>query len=86
MVMSGLFEKFPRLRIVSAENDVGWIPYLMYRLDKVQWLVGGLTGYKLPLKPSDYFKRQIYATFIADPVFVDTLNHFGPDNAKHVLV
>jgi hypothetical protein len=67
MVYGGVLEKFPRLTIVSAENDVGWMAYLMYRLDTVQNRMGTLGGMKLPMRASDYIKRQVYATFIADP-------------------
>ena len=80
MVYGGVLEKFPRLRIVSAENDVGWMAYFMYRLDTVQNRLGALGGMKLPLRASEYIKRQVYATFIADPVFVDSLHRFPPEN------
>jgi predicted TIM-barrel fold metal-dependent hydrolase len=80
MVYGGVLEKFPRLKIVSAENDVGWMPYLMYRLDTIQSRLGALGGMKLPLRASEYVKRQVYATFIADPVFVDSLHRYGPEN------
>ena len=29
---------------------------------------------------SEYIKRQVFATFIADPVFVDSLHRYGPEN------
>jgi predicted TIM-barrel fold metal-dependent hydrolase len=80
MVYGGVFEKFPRLRIVSAENDVGWMAYFMYRLDTVQNRLGAVGGMKLPMRASEYIKRQVFATFIADPVFVDSLHRYGPDN------
>jgi predicted TIM-barrel fold metal-dependent hydrolase len=80
LVFGGVLEKFPRLKIVSAENDVGWMAYFMYRLDTVQHRLGALGGLKLPMRASDYIKRQVYATFIADPVFVDSLHRYGPDN------
>ena len=80
MVLGGVLEKFPRLKIVSAENDVGWMAYLMYRLDTVQHRLGALGGLKLPMRASDYIKRQVYGTFIADPVFVDSLHRYGSDN------
>ncbi len=80
MVYGGVLEKFPSLKIVSAENDVGWMAYLMYRLDIVQRRLGALGNMDLPLRASDYVKRQVYATFIADPVFVDSLHRYGPDN------
>ena len=48
LVFGGVLEKFPRLKIVSAENDVGWMAYFMYRLDTVQNRLGALGGLKLP--------------------------------------
>ncbi|MGH7917007.1 MAG: hypothetical protein ACREQE_06020 [Candidatus Binataceae bacterium] len=33
IIMSGVLDRFPKLIIVSAENDVGWIPHYVYRLD-----------------------------------------------------
>jgi len=80
MVYGGVFEKFPRLKIVSAENDVGWMAYFMYRLDTVQNRMGTLGGMKLPMRASEYVKRQVYATFIADPVFVSLLDRYPADN------
>ena len=80
LVYGGVLEKFPRLKIVSAENDVGWMAYFMYRLDTVQNRLGSLGGMKLPLRASEYIRRQVYATFIADPVFVDSLHRFPPEN------
>jgi predicted TIM-barrel fold metal-dependent hydrolase len=80
LVFGGVLEKFPKLRIVSAENDVAWMAYLMYRFDTIQNRLGGLGGFKLPLRASEYIKRQVYATFIADPVFIDSLHRYGPNN------
>jgi predicted TIM-barrel fold metal-dependent hydrolase len=80
MVYGGVFEKFPQLKIVSAENDVGWMAYFMYRLDTVQNRMGTLGGMKLPMRASEYVKRQVYATFIADPVFVNLLDRYPAEN------
>jgi uncharacterized protein len=46
----------------------------------VQNRLGALGGMKLPMRASEYIKRQIFATFISDPVFVDSLHRYGPDN------
>jgi predicted TIM-barrel fold metal-dependent hydrolase len=80
LVYGGVLEKHPHLRIVSAENDVGWMAYFMYRLDTIQNRLGAMGGLKLPLRASEYIKRQVYATFISDPVFVDSLARYGADN------
>jgi uncharacterized protein len=75
LVFGGVFERFPRLRIVSAENDVAWIPFYLFRIDKY-----GSRGFKLPMKPSEYIKRNVHATFIDDPVFVNLLDWFPSEN------
>jgi predicted TIM-barrel fold metal-dependent hydrolase len=79
-VFGKVLERFPRLKIVSAENDVAWMAYLMWRMDRAYERGGALTETRLELKPSDYVKRQIYATFINEPVFVDSLHRYPPDN------
>src|SRR5258708_35421360 len=79
-VLGGVLERFPRLTIVSAENDVAWMAYFMWRMDMAQDRLGGLTSTKLTLKPSEYIKRQGYATFINEPAFISALRRYGPDN------
>ena len=34
-VLSGTFERFPKLRIAYAEGQVGWMPYVIERMDKL---------------------------------------------------
>jgi len=60
MVVDGLFERFPRLKIVSVEAGCGWAAYLMDRLDEKYGRFGGTT-----LKPSEYIRRNCY--FVAEP-------------------
>jgi len=80
-VLGGVLERFPKLTIVSAENDVAWMPYFMWRMDFAHGRIGALSGEtKLSLKPSEYIKRQVYATFINEPVFLDGLHRYGADN------
>jgi predicted TIM-barrel fold metal-dependent hydrolase len=81
LVVSGVLERFPRLKIVSAENDTGWIPHFMYRLDhgyKKYWANAKIR--KLEMAPSDYIRRQVYATFQDDPIGPATWSFFGEDN------
>lgn len=78
MVYGGVFERFPTLKVVSAENDVGWIPNWVYRLDHVHAKVANAK--RLPLKPSDYVRRNVWATFQDDPLGPATWQFFGQDN------
>jgi predicted TIM-barrel fold metal-dependent hydrolase len=79
-VLGGVLERFPKLTIVSAENDVAWMAYFMWRMDFAKGRLGALSPMKLSLKPSEYIKRQVYATFINEPVFLDGLHRYGADN------
>jgi predicted TIM-barrel fold metal-dependent hydrolase len=80
LIVSGVLERFPRLKLVSAENDVGWLPHYMYRLDHAWEKYSALTPEPLPLKPSDYMRRQLWATFQDDPVGPATYKFFGSSN------
>lgn len=65
MVMDGLFDKFPRLKVLAIEAGCGWAPYAMDRLDEKYQHFSGFDA-KLKLgKPSEYFRRNLW--FVAEP-------------------
>jgi len=80
IILSGVLERFPRLQIVSAENDVGWFPHFIYRMDHAYEKFNALLPEPLPMRPSEYIKRQVWATFLDDPVGPSTYKMFGEDN------
>jgi uncharacterized protein len=77
-VFDGIFMRHPRLKIVSAEADGGWIPHFMYRMDHAfnrhrHWM----RGKELDKLPSEYFREHIYFTFQDDLIafkFKDDMN------------
>lgn len=79
-IFSGVLERFPALKLVSAENNVGWLPFTIQRWDQAQQSARYMHPTDLKLKPSEYFQRQIYATFIDDPVGVRIRHEVGVDN------
>jgi predicted TIM-barrel fold metal-dependent hydrolase len=78
LTFGGLFEKYPSLRIVSAEADISWMPALMGRADKY-YEGRGRRGHNLPMKrlPSEYMRDNIWHSFIKDPVGLGTYNDAG---------
>jgi predicted TIM-barrel fold metal-dependent hydrolase len=67
-LLSGVLVDFPALQLVYSEGQIGWIPYMLERLDKVwesnrAW--GGVED-SVPEPPSNYFHRQIYGCFFDD--------------------
>jgi predicted TIM-barrel fold metal-dependent hydrolase len=82
-ILSGVFVRHPRLRVMYSEGQAGWIPYLLGRLD-VKWRegYGSLDGVRklVPELPSSYFKDHVFACVTQDPaasMFIDTV---GVDN------
>jgi predicted TIM-barrel fold metal-dependent hydrolase len=81
IIFGGALHRFPGLRIVSAENDVGWIPHYLQRLDHSYHNYRSLeTGFVIPEKPSFYFRRQVVATFQDDRVGVVMRDFIGADS------
>jgi uncharacterized protein len=78
MLQSDLFERFPKLRVVSVENDIGWIPYFLHMLDKNYEI--GFSRQGAPRKPSEYAREHLWATFQDDPNGVALWKNFGENN------
>jgi len=65
MVIDGLFDRHPDLKILAVEAGCGWAAHLMDRLDQKYQYFRELTATQLELKPSEYIKRNCY--FCAEP-------------------
>jgi len=79
LIFSGRLDRFPDLRIVSAENNCGWLPYYLQRMDRTFERGRYAAGFKLRLKPSEYFQRQMYCTYIDDYIGVANRRFIGVD-------
>jgi predicted TIM-barrel fold metal-dependent hydrolase len=61
LVFSGVLDRFPKLKFVSVESGLGWIPFLLECLDYQCAEASGRV--ELQHRPSDYLKRNIYTSF-----------------------
>jgi uncharacterized protein len=81
MIYSGVLERHPKLRLVLAESGIGWLPYFVRRMDQTaEKHVAKAEDYRLKAKPSEIFRRQVYATFEEEPLGPSLLPLLGPDN------
>jgi predicted TIM-barrel fold metal-dependent hydrolase len=64
MVLDGVFDRHPALKVVCVEAGCGWAPYLMDRLDEKHHRLGRVSK-RLELKPSDYLRRNVW--YVAEP-------------------
>ena len=79
VIYSGLLDRHPRLKIVSVESGVGWIPFILDALD-YQAVENNVDH--LSMKPSDYFRRNIHACFWFESQnnFLNDISRIGIDN------
>jgi predicted TIM-barrel fold metal-dependent hydrolase len=62
LILSGLVDRFPKLKFVSVESGLGWAPFLLEALDHEYKEVGANAG-KLQRLPSEYFATNFYTCF-----------------------
>jgi predicted TIM-barrel fold metal-dependent hydrolase len=67
-LVSGLLGRFPRLKIAYSESQVGWMPFILERLDKVFLEHGGYAEFpkEVDAPPSTYVPGRVYGCFFDD--------------------
>ncbi len=61
IIFSGLLDRHPKLKFVSVESGIGWIPFMLELLD--HQMAEMACHHRLEMKPSEYFRRNFYACF-----------------------
>lgn len=75
LMAAAVFERFPKIRVVFGESGIGWIPYVLERMDfeyKDQY-----RDLKLKKLPSEYWRAQCKATFQYDRVGTKLIEDMG---------
>jgi len=82
LVLHNLFGRFPRLKVATIEMGCGWVPYLIYRLDRA----GGLLNRKITAfggtlddKPSEIFKRHVWVAPFPEEDVIALVRQIGAD-------
>jgi uncharacterized protein len=74
MIYGGIFDRFPRLKVVSAEFDIGWVGHVVQRFRRPDARLG------IQLSPADYLERNIWFTFQDDRAGCLTTPMYGANN------
>lgn len=83
MILGGVFDRHPKLKVVCVESDAGWVPHLKFRMDHAyERHRFHLPTPKLQKTPSAYFDENIYVTF-QDDYSIRYVS--GGLNLKHVM-
>jgi predicted TIM-barrel fold metal-dependent hydrolase len=79
MISAGVLERHPNLKVISVENDIGWIAHFLKRLEHAsnRW---SARFPEMRMNAADYWRRQVYATFQDDVPGVRTRDLIGVEN------
>jgi predicted TIM-barrel fold metal-dependent hydrolase len=78
VIFAGVLERHPQLKLVIGESGTGWIPYVLDHMD-LEW-EDQFKDLELTMKPSDYWRRQCYATYQTDRIGVKLVDEIGIEN------
>jgi len=77
-IFSGTLERFPSLVIAYSEGQVGWMPYILERADKLwEERSDNSFGTSLTVPPSSFVKDRIYGCIFDDAVGLRERNSIG---------
>ncbi|WP_436777402.1 amidohydrolase family protein [Yinghuangia sp. YIM S09857] len=81
-LLSGVLHRFPGVKLLYAEAQIGWLPYLLERVDDVWDTHRGWSNSQsaCPELPSTYYHRQVHSCFFKDRAGVEMLHRIGVDN------
>ena len=82
LIMAGVFDRFPGLRIYWAETMIGWIPYFLSQLDdnyeRTRYWAERFYGLEPPSRPLEaYIREHCWWGFLRDPFGVEMRHHIG---------
>jgi predicted TIM-barrel fold metal-dependent hydrolase len=81
LIATGLLERFPRLKFVSVESGIGWIPFILEGLEYSLSEAGCTADGKLSMTPLEYFRRQVYGCFwFENRDIAEVVRRVGVDN------
>jgi predicted TIM-barrel fold metal-dependent hydrolase len=81
LIVGGVLERHPGLKVVLEEANVAWLPWLLWRMDEKWETYGPDQDYELSLSPTEYFLRQCYAVADADESVASlAIAHLGDRN------
>ena len=78
IIFSGACTRYPGFKFVLGECGIGWIPYLLHRMDDQHDKEFVALG--LELKPSELWRRQGYSTFQYEFVTDEMVSLIGENN------
>ncbi|MBV1878440.1 MAG: amidohydrolase [Pseudomonadales bacterium] len=77
IIFGGALERHPGLKVVLGEAGAGWLPYALERMD-YEW-EDQFQNLELKMKPSEYWRRQMFVTFQQDETGMANIDRIGAE-------
>jgi predicted TIM-barrel fold metal-dependent hydrolase len=77
LVTSGTFRKFPNLKIALSEGGIGWVPFMLDRMDKHMWNQSW-TGLDIgAASATELWEKNFLGCFITEPTNLRLVDRMG---------
>jgi uncharacterized protein len=80
LIFYGVMERYPKLKFVCVENEIGWMPFMLQQWDYYWNRFKNENPISITKNPSDYFTGQVFGTFFRDTVAGHNFEWWGQDN------
>ena len=79
-IFYGALERFPKLKIVTVENEAGWMPFIVQQWDYYYRRFREKKPVPMTKTPGEYVRGQVFSCFFNDAVCGHNLERWGQDN------
>jgi predicted TIM-barrel fold metal-dependent hydrolase len=79
-IFSGAFDRHPDLRLLLAESEIGWLPFLLQQWDYYFERFRNTDPLPIKRRPSEIFAEHVYGTFLEDYVGTRAFPWWGDKN------
>lgn len=80
LLFSGAFDRYPQLRVVIAESECGWLPFLLQQWDYYFERFRKREPLAIDRKPSEIFNEHVFCTWLEDYSGTRQFTWWGQDN------
>lgn len=85
MIFAGIFQRHPKLRIVGAEVNFGWIPFWLQTMDQEWETQKAWSESPLEVPPSTVVGENVFTTSLDDHVGYDLIRGGSPGLARMTM-